>query len=122
MYFIYLCFMNREYIEKWQSQVKKGSLSFIVLLILKEKELYGYELIEKIKAMTEIDIAEGTLYPLLNRLKTDNLLESKWVEQETGIPRKYYFLSESGRLTLEEMTLQWTGLELIIKKLLKNDL
>ena len=122
MYFIYLCFVNREYIEKWQSQVKKGSLSFIVLLILKEKELYGYELIEKIKAMTEIDIAEGTLYPLLNRLKTDNLLESKWVEQETGIPRKYYFLSESGRLTLEEMTLQWTGLELIIKKLLKNDL
>lgn len=114
--------MNREFIEKWQSQVKKGSLSFIVLLILKEKELYGYELIEKIKAMTEIDIAEGTLYPMLNRLKTDNLLESKWVEQETGIPRKYYFLSESGRLTLEEMTLQWTGLELIIKKLLKNDL
>ena len=121
MYFIYLCFMNREFIEKWQSQVKKGSLSFIVLLILKEKELYGYELIEKIKAMTEIDIAEGTLYPLLNRLKTDNLLESKWVEQETGIPRKYYFLSESGKLTLEEMTLQWIGLELIIKKLLKND-
>jgi PadR family transcriptional regulator PadR len=113
--------MNREFIEKWQSQVKKGSLSFIVLLVLNENELYGYELIEKIKAMTNIDIAEGTLYPLLNRLKTDLLLDSKWVEQETGIPRKYYLLTENGKQTLDEMTIQWTQLSMTIQKLLHND-
>lgn len=111
--------MNIEFIEKWQSQVKKGTLSFIVLLVLKENELYGYELIEKIKTLTKIEIAEGTLYPLMNRLKTDNLLESKWVEQETGIPRKYYFLTETGKQTLDEMKIQWTDLQNVLNKLIK---
>ncbi|PWN71902.1 PadR family transcriptional regulator [Chryseobacterium phosphatilyticum] len=110
--------MNQEFIDKWQSQVKKGSLSFIVLLVLKEQELYGYELIEKIKNVTSIDIAEGTLYPLMNRLKTEKLLESKWVEQETGIPRKYYFLTSTGIKTLSEMKKQWTDLQTIILKIM----
>lgn len=109
--------MNKEFIEKWQSQVKKGTLSYIVLLVLKENELYGYELIEKIKTLTNIEIAEGTLYPLMNRLKLDQLLESKWVEQESGIPRKYYFLTKIGKQTLSEMTIQWTALQTIINKL-----
>lgn len=110
--------MNEEFIEKWQSQVKKGTLSFIVLLVLKETELYGYELIEKIKLLTHIEIAEGTLYPLMNRLKNENLLESKWVEQETGIPRKYYFLTETGQKTLGEMKIQWTDLQKTLNKLI----
>ncbi|MDR6463359.1 PadR family transcriptional regulator [Chryseobacterium sediminis] len=110
--------MNKEFLEKWQSQVKKGTLSFIVLLVLKENELYGYELIEKVKTLTNIEIAEGTLYPLMNRLKTDTLLESKWVEQETGIPRKYYFLTEIGKKTLEEMKTQWIDLQNIMNKLI----
>ena len=110
--------MNKEFIEKWQSQVKKGTLSFIVLLVLKENELYGYELIEKIKSLTKIEIAEGTLYPLMNRLKTDNLLESKWIEQETGIPRKYYCLTETGLKTLEEMKIQWIDLQNVMNKIL----
>ena len=95
--------MNTEFINKWQSQLKKGTLSFIVLLVLQEKELYGYELIEKIKTLTEIEIAEGTLYPLMNRLKTDKILESKWIELETGIPRKYYYQTEIKKKNLGEM-------------------
>lgn len=110
--------MNREFLDKWQSQVKKGTLSFIVLLVLKENELYGYELIEKIKLLTNIEIAEGTLYPLMNRLKTENLLESKWVEQKTGIPRKYYFLTETGQNTLKEMKNQWTDLQKTLTNLI----
>ncbi|MEF9479406.1 PadR family transcriptional regulator [Chryseobacterium sp. RRHN12] len=110
--------MNKDFIDKWQSQVKKGTLSFVVLLVLKENELYGYELIEKIKTLTNIEIAEGTLYPLMNRLKTDHLLESKWVEQETGIPRKYYYLSETGNKTLEEMKNQWSDLQNVLNKLI----
>jgi PadR family transcriptional regulator PadR len=110
--------MNKEFLEKWQSQVKKGTLSFIVLLVLKENELYGYELIEKIKLQTNIEIAEGTLYPLMNRLKTENLLESKWVEQKTGIPRKYYFLTETGKKTLEEMKNQWNELQQTLTNLI----
>jgi len=110
--------MSKEFISKWQSQVKKGTLSFIVLLVLKENELYGYELIEKIKELTNIDIAEGTLYPLMNRLKTDNLLESEWVEQEIGIPRKYYSLTKKGKQTLEEMKIQWSDLQNSINKII----
>jgi PadR family transcriptional regulator PadR len=109
--------MNKFIIDKWQSQVKKGTLSFIVLLVLKKNELYGYELIERIKSLTEIDVAEGTLYPLMNRLKTDNLLESKWIEQETGIPRKYYYLTQTGLETLEEMKIKWNDLQNVIDKL-----
>ena len=74
------------------------------------------ELIEKIKTLTEIEIAEGTLYPLMNRLKTDKILESKWIEQETGIPRKYYYLTELGKSTLEEMKNQWKNLQTVTNK------
>jgi PadR family transcriptional regulator, regulatory protein PadR len=111
--------MNNDFLDNWQSQVKKGTLSFIVLLILNEDELYGYELIEKIKNLTAIEIAEGTLYPLMNRLKSDNLLESKWVEQETGIPRKYYFLNETGKSTLQEMKNQWQNMQTMITTLIR---
>ncbi|MEN0051556.1 MAG: PadR family transcriptional regulator [Bacteroidota bacterium] len=102
--------MNKEFIQKWSSQVKKGVLSFIVLKVLKEKEFYGYELIEEVKKYTKIEIAEGTLYPLMNRLKKEGLVNSKWVEQESGIPRKYYHLTESGVKNLKEMEEYWSGL------------
>lgn len=109
--------MNIDFIQKWQSQVKKGTLSFIILIILKDSEFYGYELIEKVKKFTSIQIAEGTLYPLLNRLKKEGLVESKWVEQESGIPRKYYKLTKTGKNTLKEMMEYWMKLENSIKKL-----
>ena len=110
--------MGNDFIYKWQSQVKKGTFSFIVLLILSEQELYGYELIEKIKSLTDIGIAEGTLYPLMNRLKMEELLGSKWVEQETGIPRKYYFLTDMGKKTLEDMKTHWITLQDVLTKLM----
>jgi len=109
--------MKEEFINKWKSQVKKGTLTFVVLKALQTKELYGYELIEYIKSKTAIDIAEGTLYPLMNRLKKAELATSKWVEQESGIPRKYYHLTREGTETLEGMQKYWNALELSIKKL-----
>lgn len=109
--------MKGTFIEKWKSQVKKGTLSFIILTILKDTEYYGYELIEQIKSHTEIQIAEGTLYPLLNRLKKEHLVTSKWVEQETGIPRKYYCLTPVGADMLGQMQVYWKGLEKSIKRI-----
>ncbi len=109
--------MNEEFIRKWKSQVKKGTLSFIVLNILKGKELYGYELIESVKEQTSIEIAEGTLYPLMNRLKKENLVTSKWVEQESGIPRKYYVLTKEGINTIVQMKKYWETLEQSIKRI-----
>jgi PadR family transcriptional regulator PadR len=111
--------MNNEFVQNWFSQVKKGTLSYIILIILNEKEYYGYELVQQIKNHTTLEVAEGTLYPLLNRLKSEGLIDSKWVEQETGIPRKYYTLSAEGRSTLHEMKNIWRNLGTAIQKLEK---
>jgi len=111
--------MNEIFIQKWKSQVKKGTLAFIVLNVLKNNEFYGYELIEEIRKHTEIEIAEGTLYPLMNRLKKEELVSSKWVEQSSGIPRKYYLLTNIGNNTLNEMKKYWGNLENAIKNITK---
>ncbi|RFN60296.1 PadR family transcriptional regulator [Marixanthomonas ophiurae] len=111
--------MNKSFIKKWESQVKKGTLTFIALNVLKNKELYGYEFIEEIKEKTTIEIAEGTFYPLINRLAKEGLVISKWVEQESGIPRKYYSLTKTGKQTLSEMQTYWDTLTSSIKKITK---
>lgn len=111
--------MNELFITKWISQVKKGTLTFIILSVLKDKEFYGYELIEEVKKHTDIEIAEGTLYPLMNRLKLEELVSSNWVEQESGIPRKYYSITNTGNETLMEMKKYWSNLENSIKKISK---
>ncbi len=102
--------MENEFILKWTSQVKKGVLSYIVLRVLGKNEFYGYELIEEVKKYTEIEIAEGTLYPLMNRLKKAGLVDSKWVEQSSGIPRKYYHLTPYGTKTKKGMDTYWGNL------------
>jgi PadR family transcriptional regulator, regulatory protein PadR len=114
----YICSMNNLFVHKWTAQVKKGVLSFIVLNVLKGNEYYGYELMEEVKKHTEIEIAEGTLYPLLNRLKDDDLVSAKWVEQDSGIPRKYYVLTEKGNTTLLEMKRYWVDMNNSIQKLM----
>jgi PadR family transcriptional regulator PadR len=110
--------MNTDFFNKWTSQLKKGTLSFMVLSILKDKrEYYGYDLINEVKKRTEIEIAEGTLYPLMNRLKEERLVESKWVEQNSGIPRKYYTITDSGLAVVKEMTQYWNHLNQTINSI-----
>lgn len=112
--------MENEFIQKWDSQVRKGVLEFIILLMLAGKKRYGYELITDLKARTNYDIAEGTIYPLLNRLKSDGLVESSWEEMEIGIPRKYYKLTPQGKKTLGEMKNYWSTLSLNIQSLIQK--
>lgn len=103
--------MNEEFINKWISQLKKGTLSFVILSVLRDqKEYYGYDLINEIKKRTAIEIAEGTLYPLMNRLKDEKLVDYKWVEQNSGIPRKYYNITDLGLHTVMEMSTYWINL------------
>lgn len=114
----YICLMNEDFTTKWISQLKKGTLSFLVLSILKdEKEYYGYDLINEIKRRTSIEIAEGTLYPLMNRLKKEELVESKWVEQDSGIPRKYYKITILGLSTANEMKTYWDNLNATLNQI-----
>ncbi len=113
--------MHEKILLKWEAQVKKGVLDFILLLLLKEKESYGYELIEGIHIRIGYEIAEGTIYPLLNRLKDDRLVEAYWQEKashETGIPRKYYRITPEGKQMLQDMKVYWTELSINLQKLL----
>lgn len=96
-----------ERIVKWESQVRKGMLDFIILMCLARKEFYGYELIKRIKELAGLNVSEGTVYPLLNRLKKEDLIASKWVEMDTGIPRKYYHITEKGTTILAGMKEAW---------------
>lgn len=102
--------MKKDFIVKWASQLKKGALTYVILKILNNNEFYGYELMQKVKHYTKFEIAEGTLYPLMNRLKNEDLVESRWVEQESGIPRKYYTLTAEGKSMMKKMEKYWDGL------------
>lgn len=107
---------DKEFNIRWRSQIKKGLIEYMILLLLEKKTYYGYELIDMIKDMSSIEIAEGTLYPLLNRLKKDEMLTSRWQELESGIPRKYYTITEKGQ---EQIVLMNAYFELIDSSLLR---
>ncbi|MEO0583534.1 MAG: PadR family transcriptional regulator [Bacteroidota bacterium] len=109
--------MDNEFLVKWHTQVKKGLLSYVVLNIISKKSCYGLEIIKEVKAIVDINIAEGTLYPLLNRLKKGELVEAKWVEQGSGIPRKYYNLTKEGEQILIQMKEYWEEINQSISKL-----
>ena len=104
--------------DKWISQLRKGLLDFLLLLCLRKKDYYGYELIREIKNSAEMDISEGTIYPLLNRLMAEQLVTSKWVEMGTGIPRKYYTITQKGIDSLADMKKSWIEININLNKLM----
>ena len=105
-------------LEKWEPQLRKGVLEFVVLLCLREQEHYGYALIREVKDITSLEITEGTIYPLLDRLKTEELVTARWEEPSGGgVPRKYYHLTERGEKVLERMTETWRTLSTSIDRL-----
>ena len=109
-----------EKIAKWESQVRKGVLDYIILICLEKQEYYGYELIKSIKEKTGLNVSEGTIYPLLNRLKKENFIISNWIEMETGIPRKYYRITSSGRTVLMGMKDAWKKFTFSINQLMEE--
>ncbi|MCS7197700.1 MAG: PadR family transcriptional regulator [Candidatus Bipolaricaulota bacterium] len=94
-------------LENWISQLRKGTLEFAIMLLLEESPKYGLELIQTLEEIPGLVTKEGTVYPLLNRLKNDGLLEAEWVESPEGPPRKYYRLTRKGRQQLAEMRRYW---------------
>ena len=94
-------------VENTIVQMRKGILEFCVLYIISEKEVYASDLIDKLKK-AKMMVVEGTLYPLLTRLRNAELLEYNWVESQSGPPRKYYKLTAKGGKFLKEMESTWT--------------
>ncbi|MBQ1707536.1 MAG: PadR family transcriptional regulator [Bacteroidales bacterium] len=102
--------------ENIRSQMRKGVLEYCILSILDKKEAYASAIIEELKGANMI-VVEGTLYPMLIRLKNQGALTYRWEESPQGPPRKYYCISEDGRLLLQEMDASWTDLVETIKTL-----
>jgi PadR family transcriptional regulator, regulatory protein PadR len=93
--------------QHWEAQLRKGSLEMAILASLWQTRLYGLEILRLLSEKSQLEVAEGTLYPILSRLKTEGLLESEWVEAEAGHPRKYYWLTAAGRRRAREMAEAW---------------
>lgn len=96
-------------LENTQVQMRKGILEFCILHIISRGEVYASDMLDELTS-ARIIVVEGTLYPLLTRLKNSGLLEYKWVESKTGPPRKYYKLTDKGGKFLEKLSETWEEL------------
>jgi len=105
--------------DRWEAQLRKGALEMAALASLWKGRLYGLEIIRFLETSSRLVLAEGTIYPILNRLKNDGLLASEWVEAEAGHPRKYYSLTASGRERLREMAEAWSEFSQGLSRLLE---
>jgi len=93
--------------QHWEAQIRKGCLEMAILASLWESRLYGLEILRSLAERSQLEVAEGTLYPILSRLKAEGLLQSEWVEAEAGHPRKYYWLTAPGLRRAREMAEAW---------------
>lgn len=107
-------------IENAKAQMRKGVLEYCILLVLSGERLYASNIIDALKEAKMI-VVEGTLYPLLTRLKNAGLLTYSWEESTQGPPRKYYELTESGRKFLGELEGSWCELVEAVSKIKKNN-
>ena len=99
--------------ENTQTQMRKGIIEYCVLLIISRGEIYASDIIAELK-QAKLLVVEGTLYPLLTRLKNNGLLSYNWVESTSGPPRKYYMLTEDGKTILKQLDTTWQELEYAI--------
>lgn len=110
-----------EDLAKWETQLRKGGLGLAVLAILWPGRLYGLEMLRRLDTDGGMNIPEGTIYPLLSRMKAEGLVTSEWVESDAGHPRKYYSLTDLGRRRAAEMSQAWktfsSGLDRLLEPL-----
>ncbi|MDB9776052.1 PadR family transcriptional regulator [Vicingaceae bacterium] len=107
-------------IENTQAQMRKGVLEYCILSILSSGEAYPSEIINQLKE-GKLIVVEGTLYPLLTRLKNAELLSYRWEESKSGPPRKYYQLTDKGSNFLKELDVTWSDLMKAVELTRKNN-
>jgi PadR family transcriptional regulator PadR len=109
-------------LSAWKAQLRKGAAELAVLATLDRQESYGLELLERIHAAGGLDLSEGSIYPLLNRLQKEGKIRGRWVEDpDAAHPRKYYGLTSEGRALLAEMLAEWTQFEAGMRQILGEE-
>lgn len=109
----------QEQVDAWRAQLRKGSLELAVLVVLKGQPRYGLELVDLLNQLG-LGISEGSIYPLLSRLKADKKVETQWVEAESGHAHKYYRLTTHGRAVCRSMAAAWREFNDAFTKLLED--
>ncbi len=107
-------------IENTKAQMRKGVLEFCILSILENGDAYTSEILSQLKD-AKLLVVEGTVYPLLTRLKNSGLLHYRWEESTSGPPRKYYGLTETGKIFLSGLNTTWTELISAVETITKNN-
>jgi|SRR5579859_283342 len=105
-------------LSKWETEVRRGGLGLAVLAILWPERLYGLEILRRLDSQAGMTIPEGTIYPLLSRMKAEGMVDSAWVEADAGHPRKYYSLTDPGRQRVREMAQSWRAFAQGLERLL----
>ena len=105
-----------------ERELKRGSLELIVLHLLAPGEAYGYEIVSKLTERTNgtLEVADGTLYPVLYRLERAGYVDVRWDTPQRGVPRKYYRLTAAGREELAQLTREWTTFSNAMAELLRH--
>jgi PadR family transcriptional regulator, regulatory protein PadR len=98
---------NLEFADKWEIQLRKGCLELAILATLWDGTLYGLAILRRLESDSDLIVSEGTVYPLLTRLKVLGLVRSEWVESDAGHPRKYYALTSAGKQRVRQMAEMW---------------
>ncbi len=106
-------------VDNTQTQMRKGILEYCILSIISRGEIYASDIIEELKA-AKLLVVEGTLYPLLTRLKNNGLLNYNWQESTSGPPRKYYELSDTGKEVLHHLDQTWFDLAYAVQTSIKE--
>lgn len=98
-------------IDDWKSQIKRGTLEFCILLMIKQRPSYGYEIISTLEKYPILAAKENTIYPLLRRLMKEDYVSSSWQESVEGLPpRKYYSVTDKGLEYISAMSEEWNNL------------
>jgi PadR family transcriptional regulator len=103
------------------SQLRRGVLEYCVLSLLGDEELYGFDLVRRLTALGGMVTSEGTIYPLLSRLRREGWVTTRWVESESGPPRRYYSVTSRGRHALIEFTQEWRRFRDTVDRLLPGE-
>jgi PadR family transcriptional regulator PadR len=106
--------------ESLISQLRRGTLEFCVLALLRDQPRYGFDLVRTLGAADGLVTSEGTIYPLLSRLRRDGLVTTTWQESPSGPPRRYYQLTTEGRRALTHFTAEWDRFTDAVDRLLQQ--
>ena len=107
-------------IENTKAQMRKGILEFCILSLISQREMYVSDLMEALKK-GQLNVVEGTIYPLLTRLKNVGILSYRWEESSEGPPRKYYQITDKGNEFLAELEKTWDDLTNSVNQITKNN-